>query len=98
MGLLLDEAHIFLFPSWFISPMPSYLLKGGTVATYTKENEAKVFKTDALIENSLISQVGEGVAAPDGVEVIDCTDRWITPGFVDAHRYGIFGEHVIFLG
>ena len=78
--------------------MPSYLLKGSAVATYTKENEAKVFKADVLIENSFISKVGEDIAAPDGVEVIDYTDMWITPGFVDTHRYGMLGDHVIFLG
>ena len=66
--------------------MTSYLLKGGIVATYTKDNEARFFQADVLVEDSIITQVGEGLTAPHDAETIDCTNKWITPGFVDTHR------------
>ena len=66
--------------------MPSYLLKGGIVATFTKENEARAFKADVLVVDSIIDQIGEDLAVPDGAEVFDCTNKWITPGFIDTHR------------
>ena len=67
--------------------MPTYVLKGGIVATWTKENEARAFKADVLVEGTTITQIAEDIAAPSGAEVIDCTNKWITPGFVDTHRY-----------
>ncbi|KIP11908.1 hypothetical protein PHLGIDRAFT_114220 [Phlebiopsis gigantea 11061_1 CR5-6] len=67
--------------------MTSYLLKGGIVATYTKDNEARAFKADVLVEKSVITQVGEGLTVPNSAEIIDCTNKWITPGFVDTHRH-----------
>lgn len=65
--------------------MPTYL-KGGVIVTYTKENEARSYKADVLVEGSIISQIGDNLIAPPGVEVIDCTNKWISPGFVDTHR------------
>ena len=67
--------------------MPTYVLKGGIVATWTKENEARAFKADVLVEDTIITQIAEDITAPSGAEVIDCTNKWITPGFVDTHRY-----------
>lgn len=67
--------------------MTSYLLRGGIVATYTKDNEARAFKADVLVEKSVITQIGEGLTVPNSAEIIDCTNKWITPGFVDTHRY-----------
>ncbi len=66
--------------------MPSYLLKGGVVATFTKDNKPVAFSADILVEGSVISNIGEGLTAPSGVEVIDCTERWICPGMIDTHR------------
>lgn len=40
---------------------------------------------DVLIEGEKISQVGEGLQAPDGAEVIDCTGKYLVPGLVDMH-------------
>lgn len=64
----------------------AYLLKGGTVATFTKENVARAFVADVLVEGDVITRIAENIVAPAGAEVIDCTDKWITPGFVDTHR------------
>lgn len=67
--------------------MPTYLLKGGVVATWTKENQSRAFKADILIESTTITQIAEDITAPAGAEVIDCTNKWITPGFIDTHRH-----------
>ena len=67
--------------------MTKYLLKGGTVATCVQDTEgARVFKADVLIEENTITRIEADIAPGPGVEVIDCTDKWITPGFVDTHR------------
>lgn len=64
----------------------AYLLKGGTVATWTKEGP-KAFKADVLVQGSTIAQISEDIAKNPGVEVIDCKNKWISPGFVDTHRF-----------
>jgi len=40
---------------------------------------------DILIDNGKIAQVGIGLKAPQGTEVIDAKGLWALPGFVDAH-------------
>ena len=67
--------------------MTKYLLKGGTVATFIQAtNEPRAFRADVLVEGSTIVRIEENINAGPGVEVIDCTDKWITPGFVDTHK------------
>jgi len=43
--------------------------------------------TDILIENGRISQIGDGLTAPDGAQIIDAAGRFITPGVVDIHSH-----------
>ncbi|KAI9064838.1 composite domain of metallo-dependent hydrolase [Trametes sanguinea] len=65
-----------------------YLLKGGTVATCVQGSDApQVYKADVLVEGNTITRIGQDIAPEAGVEVIDCENKWITPGFVDTHRY-----------
>ena len=40
---------------------------------------------DVLIEGEKIAEVGEGLAAPEGAEVIDCAGKYLLPGLVDMH-------------
>lgn len=39
-----------------------------------------------LIRDGRIEAVGEGIAVPDGAEVVELEGRWLLPGFIDAHR------------
>lgn len=64
----------------------SYLLKGGLIATFTKDGP-RTLKADVLIESSTITKIEENLPNIPGVETIDCTNKWITPGMVDTHRY-----------
>ncbi|KAI0089092.1 Metallo-dependent hydrolase [Irpex rosettiformis] len=64
----------------------AYLLKDGTVATWT-DNGAKTYKADVLIEGSTITEIAENISPRPGVETIDCKNKWISPGFIDTHRH-----------
>ncbi|KAI0355304.1 Metallo-dependent hydrolase [Trametes cingulata] len=65
-----------------------YLLKGGTIATCVQGSGApSVYKADVLVEGTTITRIEQDIAPEAGVEVVDCTDKWITPGFVDTHRH-----------
>lgn len=46
-----------------------------------------------LIRDGRISEVGAGLAVPDGVPVVDATGQWVLPGFVEAHGHvGVWEE------
>ena len=46
-----------------------------------------------LAENGKITAIGENIAAPNGVSVIDAAGRLTTPGLIDGHSHiGLFGE------
>jgi cytosine/adenosine deaminase-related metal-dependent hydrolase len=61
----------------------SYLIRGGCVLTMGRANLAC---GDVLIQDGLITEIGEGIRARDA-EVVDATDAIVMPGFVDAHRH-----------
>jgi imidazolonepropionase-like amidohydrolase len=44
-----------------------------------------------LIQDGVITAVGQGVAIPEGTETIDAQGKWLLPGFVEAH--GHLGVH-----
>lgn len=80
--------YIFLL----LLPMPSFaqqiaksvqgtfLLKNGTLVTVTNGTK----KADLLIKDGKISQIATEITADDNTEVIDCTDKYIYPGFIDS--------------
>lgn len=57
----------------------SFLLQGGALPTGKSE--------DVLIENGVITQVGQALKAPAGVEVISVKGSHILPGLVDLHTH-----------
>jgi imidazolonepropionase-like amidohydrolase len=60
------------------------LLKNGTVLTVTK---GTIPRGDVLILGGKIKQIGENIAAPEGVRVIDVTGKYILPGIIDSHTH-----------
>lgn len=58
----------------------AFLLKNATIETVTKGS----VQGDLLIEDGKITKVGGKVAAPSGAKTIDCTGKFIYPGFIDA--------------
>ena len=70
----------------------SILLQNGLLATYTSKLGPKDVPTssrvDILIENDLITKIGPPLSIKvDGqCKIIDCQNKWVSPGFVDTHR------------
>tara|TARA_R110001592_G_scaffold193665_2_gene440943 strand:- start:436 stop:1800 length:1365 start_codon:yes stop_codon:yes gene_type:complete len=60
------------------------LIKNGTVLTITKGTLAN---TDVLIKDGKISRIGKNLKAPNGVQEIDATGKFIMPGIIDAHSH-----------
>lgn len=71
----------------------SKLLAGGTIIAFDKNaGELQVIRNGSvLIDADRITSIFH-TATPEGLtnstEVIDCTNKIITPGFVDTHRHG----------
>lgn len=62
------------------STQGSFLLKNGTLVTVTNGT----IKSDLLIEDGKITKIGDNISAGTQTEVIDCTDKFVYPGFIDA--------------
>ena len=63
------------------------LLQGGTVLTHGKDDHVLPIKADLLIEGNIITKIEKGVQTPAGCEVVDCTDKILSPGFIDTHHH-----------
>lgn len=64
------------------------LLKNGVVLVHDPQNHVVPAQTDILLDKGLVAKIGENLEASDEVEVIDCTDKLISPGFIDTHHHG----------
>lgn len=73
-----------LSPAWAQVQRGNLLIKNGTVITITKGN---LENTDVLVKDGKISQIGKGIAAPAGYQVIDATGMHVMPGIIDAHSH-----------
>lgn len=65
----------------------SYLLKNGTVLLHDDNQRVQVATTDILIEGNKISKIGKHITAASSATIIDCTDKIISPGFIDTHHH-----------
>jgi imidazolonepropionase-like amidohydrolase len=59
-------------------------IAGGRVVPITG---AVIERGTVLIEDGQITAVGETVAVPDGITVVDAAGSWVLPGFIDAHAH-----------
>ncbi|EDV28692.1 uncharacterized protein TRIADDRAFT_63495 [Trichoplax adhaerens] len=57
------------------------LIRGGTVV-----NHDRSFEADVLCENGIITEVREGIEAPDA-EIVDATGNLVMPGGIDTHTH-----------
>ena len=65
-------------------PGADLLIKGGRVVDPASGLDAV---RDVLVRDGAITEVGEQVAAPDGVRVIDAAGQLVLPGFIDLHTH-----------
>ena len=56
------------------------LIKNGEVVS-----DGRRWRADVLVEGEKIVKVAPGIAAPEGVEVVDATGKFVFPGFIDPH-------------
>lgn len=82
---------------------PAKLLRGGTILVHDDQDRILPQKADILIEGDRISKIGASISAPDGCRIIDCSDKIVSPGFVDTHHHvwqsplkGLFGDTALF--
>jgi 5-methylthioadenosine/S-adenosylhomocysteine deaminase len=66
--------------------MTAKIIRGGMVATFGPAGWAG--HRDILVVGDEIAEIGEpGLAAPDGAELVDATDRLLIPGLINAHAH-----------
>jgi cytosine/adenosine deaminase-related metal-dependent hydrolase len=65
----------------------SLLLKDGIVVVHDVRDHATGLKADLLVHGNRIVEIAPNITAAVGVEVIDCQNKIIAPGFVDTHRH-----------
>jgi len=56
------------------------LIKNGEIVTGDSR-----YRADIYSEGETISQIGVGLDVPPGTEVIDASDKYVFPGFIDPH-------------
>ncbi|HWM07233.1 MAG TPA: amidohydrolase family protein [Actinophytocola sp.] len=62
------------------------LLRGGTVLPMD-ESRSVLTRTDVLVLDDRIAEVGRDLVAPEGSVEIDATDGIVMPGMIDTHRH-----------
>jgi imidazolonepropionase-like amidohydrolase len=58
-------------------------IKNGTINTITNG----VIKSDILIEDGKIVEIGDNIVAPLDAQIIDASGKFVFPGFIDAHTH-----------
>ncbi len=67
----------------------SLAIVGGRVVPVTAE---PIENGTVLVQDGRITAVGQDVAVPEGVRVVDAEGGWVLPGFIDAHAHVGVGE------
>lgn len=64
------------------------LLYNGSVIVHDEHDRVQVLDNcDVLISNGFIEQVGKDISPAKNTDIVDCTDKIISPGFVDTHHH-----------
>lgn len=68
----------------FAQEKGSVLIQNGTVITISDGDKQE---TDVLIEDGVITDIGQDLSAPSGVQTIDASGKYVMPGIIDAHSH-----------
>ncbi|MFC2161501.1 amidohydrolase family protein [Acidobacteriota bacterium] len=60
------------------------LIKNGTILTVT---QGIIQNGDILIVDGIIKEIGEDIQAPEGIRIVDASDKFIIPGIIDSHTH-----------
>ena len=63
---------------------PAYAIKAGKILTITK---GIIQNGTVLVRNGKIERVGKNIPIPPGYTVIDASQDWLLPGFIDIHSH-----------
>lgn len=71
-----------------MSEPSTILLRNGTVLCLEDGDQiVPLLRTDVLIEGNKIAEIGKDLAARPGAEIVDCTNKIVSPGMVDTHNH-----------
>ena len=79
----------------------SLLLRNGLVLVHDDNNHVTPVKADIFIIENKITKIEPNidVGSFDGCEILDCSNKIISPGFIDTHRHswqgvcrGVYGD------
>lgn len=65
----------------------SLLLKGGVLLIHGANDHVKPFKSDMLIVGNRIDRIETDIKPSGNEQVVDCTNKLISPGFIDTHHH-----------
>jgi dihydroorotase len=65
-----------------MTPLTPIFLKGGRVIDPSQQRDEVA---NVLLVDGKVEAVGRDINAPDGAEVIDCSNQIVSPGFIDVH-------------
>lgn len=79
------------FPSTY-RPLPSTDFAIVGARAYTGTGKALENAT-VIVRAGKIASVGEGLEAPQGLQVVDARGKWVTPGLIDTHSHlGVYSS------
>ena len=58
------------------------LIKGGRVIDPSQNMDEML---DVLVQNGLVKEIGSGLTAPEGMEIITASGKYVVPGLIDMH-------------
>ena len=65
----------------------SILFRGGTILIHDSDYHVQAIKADLLVTGNTIAKIEPSIDLENGTELVDCTDKILSPGFIDTHHH-----------